>query len=116
MAQWFSGIPPIEEINKHESYHPRPDGLRLGRVTVDDGDGSNSRYVKADDRSYGDWICNHHQSKLQTYLSFVRLKTIEGSVYFELGFTSWVPLEATSWAKDCLFFPVASNGLPVENK
>lgn len=110
--QWYDGPPPPDAVAEHESPHPRPDGIRLGRVTVSDKD-SVSKYVPTDDWSYGEWISYHHKSRLQPYVGIVRLKVVEGIVYQAVGFCQWDNASLFRSAPDTRFYPVGKDGLPV---
>lgn len=113
--RWFARIPPAKVVLAHESDHPRPDGIRLGRITVDsEEEGRCGNYVAADDRSYGEWICYHDKSLLQPYVSVIRLKAVDGVVLMEIGFTQWTQLHRCVWVDRCRFFPVGHNGLPLD--
>lgn len=90
--RWYEGIPPAEDVQAHETDHPRPDGIRLGRIVV------NMEYIDADDRSQGEWLVYHHKSRLEPYVSVVRLKAVNGTVLLAVGFTAWDRLEDCFWA------------------
>lgn len=107
---WFEGIPTAQAVLDHESEHPRPDGIRLGRISTDDTAGS--CYVKTNDWSYGEWICHHYKSKLEPYVSVLRLKTVNSEVFMAVGFCCWCKLSACNWSAECRYFPVGQNGLP----
>ncbi len=112
-------MPPAEALAAHETEHPRPDRIRLGRITVTahrPNGGPNdhdTRYVKCDDKSYGEWVVFHAKSLLQPYAGIIRLKAVDGVVYQEIGFTGWSPLADARWSKDSRYFPVGHDGLPV---
>ena len=112
---WIEGVPSAEAVRAHESVHPRPDGIKLGRISVDRGEGRTFRpeVVMCDDRSYGEWVCYHHVSRLQPYVSVIRLKEVDGEVLMANGFTAWHALLDTRWAAECRYFPVGTDGLPV---
>jgi hypothetical protein len=115
---WVEGLPSPEAVKSHESDHPRPDGIRLGRINVDrlgENNAFSSDSVRTDDRSYGEWICHHYDSQLQPYVGIVCLKEVGGEVMMALGFTAWAPLASTTWAHKCRYFPVGQNGLPLES-
>lgn len=112
-ARWYEGIPPAEAVAEHETEHPRPDGIRLGRITVSRTEGAGD-YVKSNDWAYGDWICDHYQSRLQPYVGYQRLKVLDGEVLMAVGFTGWLPLSQCKWANECRFFPAGVNGLPLD--
>src|SRR5258708_5441291 len=111
-AKWFDGVPDVLSVFDHQSDHPRPDGIRLGRITVDSDSKPGGEYVQTDDRGYGEWVCHHHKSQLQPYVSILRLKAVNGEVLMELGFTSWLRLDSCPWAKECRYYPVGQDGLP----
>lgn len=109
--KWYEGVPPVEAVLANETQHTRPDGIRLGRITVGDKDGS--RYVATDDWSYGEWLSYRHKSDFQPWVGIQRLKVVEGVVVFAIGFTQWETLASMPWANETLYFPVGQNGLPV---
>ena len=112
---WIEGIPDAEAVRAHESDHPRPDGVRLGDISVDRREGQTFKCerVICDDRSYGEWICYHYASRLQPYVSVIRLKEVNGEVLAESGLTAWHALLDTEWAAQCRYFPVGVDGLPI---
>src|ERR1700733_7397556 len=109
--KWFENIPDAASVLAHETQHPRPDGIRLGRITVD-APNRPGVYVETDDLSYGEWVCYHHKSRLQPYVSVIRLKVANGVVLMAIGFTSWSPLSHMFWANESRYFPVGQDGLP----
>lgn len=112
---WIEGIPSANAVRAHESDHPRPDGIRLGRINVDRGEGSSFKVdtLQCDDCSFGSWLCYHHASRLEPWTSIVWLKEVNGEVLIASGFTSWHPLAETQWAAQCKYYPVGIDGLPV---
>lgn len=113
-AKWFEEIPCAAAVFAHESDHPRPDGIRLGRITLSRETGPvGGEYIKCDDRSYGEWVCYHDKSRLQPYVSVIRLKAVNGEVLMEVGFTSWLVLSECQWANECRYYPVGQDGLPI---
>lgn len=112
---WIKGrIPTADEVRANESDHPRPDGIRLGRITISRQDKPTGEYVEADDRSYGEWLCYHRASRLQPYASVQRLKAVGDEVLQEVGFTGWMPLAEMLRATECEYFPVGKDGLPAD--
>ncbi len=116
----FSGIPPADVVKRHETQHPRKDGVRLNRITLDrlrPGNGSQaeqfeSQYIPADDWSFGDWMCQHLGGVTEPYLSALRLKEVNGEVVYQIGFTGWMRLSDAKWANECRYFPVTQEGFP----
>lgn len=111
--KWYEGIPPAEAVLANETQHPRPDGIRLGDITVSYRDKPGGVIKKTDDLSYGEWVSFHYKSRLQSYVSISRLKVVDGEVLVASGFCMWMPLSEIFNANDTRYFPVGQDGLPV---
>ena len=113
-AKWFKGIPPAEDVEKHESGHKRADGIHLGDIMLSDGPNVH-RYVPGDNQLFGNWIIHHIKTSIDPYVSISRLKVVENRVYVQLGFTQWMLMSSAQWAnaEHIKCYPVTDEGLPV---
>lgn len=118
--KWIYGIPSVEAVRQHEILHPglmshnRSYCLHDINVCRIDKPGGDVVSVDQED-SHGLWICIDDKATLGAGSPHIlRLRVVKNEILQAVGYCMWMPLVETTWAMRSRYFPLGSDGLPID--